>query len=133
MLPNVAVTAAAEKFLRRVVRFSGQPAGAGLRLSVTAGGCSGHSSELSVESAPRAGDAVLDVNGLRLFLPAESRPLLEGVTIDFADTPTQTGLTFFNPNSGPCACGSAPPASASVPGVARIDVGSIRRGPARAR
>ncbi len=125
MPPNVTVTAAAEKFLRRVVRFSGQPAGAGLRLTVSAGGCSGYNSEFTVEAAPRAGDAVLDVNGLAVFLPAESRLMLDGVTIDFADTPTQTGLTFFNPGAGPCACSTSAP-STLPPGVAKIDIASIR-------
>ena len=129
MVSNVTVTAAAEKFLRRVVRFSGLPAGAGLRLTVTAGGCSGYNSEFTVESSPRAGDGVLDVNGLPLFLPAESRLLLDGVTVDFADTPTQTGLTFFNPNAGPCGCSSSAPGPQA--GVARVDVASIRLAPGR--
>ena len=129
MVSNVTVTAAAEKFLRRIVRFSGLPEGAGLRLSVTAGGCSGYQSEFTVEASPRAGDSVLDVNGLPVFLPAESRLLLDGVTIDFADTPTQTGLTFFNPNAGPCGCSTSD--AAAKPAVARIDVASIRLAPGR--
>jgi iron-sulfur cluster assembly protein len=128
---KVIVTAAAEKFMRRVVRFSGQPAGAGLRLAVSAGGCSGYNAEFTVETTPRPGDETLDVNGLAVFLPAESRLLLEGVTIDFADTPTQTGLTFFNPNAASCACGTGA-TSALPPGVARVDVSSIGRAPARA-
>lgn len=125
MTLNVTVTAAAEKFLRRVVRFSGLPATAGLRLCVAAGGCSGYSSEFTVQAEPRAGDSVLDVNGLKVFLPAESRLLLDGVTVDFADTPTQTGLTFFNPNAQACGC-STSAASAALPGVTKIDIGSIR-------
>ena len=121
---NVTFTAAAEKFLRRVVRFSGLQAGAGLRLCVSAGGCSGYSSAFTVEAEPRAGDSVVDVNGLKVFLPSESRLLLDGVTVDFADTPTQSGLTFFNPNAGPCACSSS--ATAPTPGVVKVDVGAIR-------
>lgn len=115
-LPQVTVTPAAEKFMRRMVRFSEHPAG-GFRLSVSPGGCSGYASEFSVESAPRGGDAELQVNGLRMFLPAESRLLLDGVTVDFADTPTQSGLTFLNPQAAACGCSSsadAPPAQATV-------------------
>lgn len=115
--PNVTVTPAAEKFMRRMVRFSASPAG-GFRLTVTPGGCSGYTAEFSVEDGPRGGDAELAVNGLRVFLPAESRLLLDGVTVDFADTPLQSGLTFFNPNAESCACATAgdakPPAQASV-------------------
>jgi len=125
MLPNLTVTAAADKFMRRIVRFSGLPAGAGFRLLVSPGGCSGYSAEFSAEAAPQPGEQAVEVNGLRLFLPAESRLLLDGVTIDFVDTPTQSGLTFTNPNQAPCACSSS---GTSEQGVARIDVGSIGRG-----
>jgi iron-sulfur cluster assembly accessory protein len=115
--PNVTVTAAAEKFMRRMVRFSEHPSG-GFRLTVSPGGCSGYTSAFSVEPAPRGGDAELAVNGLRVFLPAESRLLLDGVTVDFADTPLQSGLTFVNPNAAACGCTTAgdnkPPAQAAV-------------------
>ncbi len=123
---NITVTAAAEKFLRRVLRFSGSPTGAGVRLIVSPGGCSGYQSDFTVESAPQPGDAVLEVNGVALFLPAASRALLDGVTIDFADTLTQTGLTFVNPNVGVCGCASSLGAG-QPPGVAKIDIGSIGR------
>lgn len=126
MLPNLTITPAAEKFMRRIVRFSGLPDGAGFRLVVSAGGCSGYNSEFSAEAAPQPGDEALEVNGLRLFLPAESRLMLEGVIMDFADTPTQSGLTFVNPNQAACACGSS--AEGAVPGIARIDVSAIGRG-----
>lgn len=127
---NITVTAAAEKFFRRVLRFSGQASGAGVRLTVSPGGCSGYNSDFTVEMSPQPGDAVLDVNGIALFLPAASRALLEGVTIDFADTLTQTGLTFMNPNAGACGCASSAGAGAPA-GVAKIDVGSIGRASAK--
>jgi iron-sulfur cluster assembly protein len=125
MLPNMTITQAAERFMKRMVRFSGLPETAGFRLTVSPGGCSGYASEFSVEAAPQAGDQTMDVNGMKLFLPAESRLILQGVTMDFADTPTQSGLTFFNPQAGACAC-SSEGSSAKAPGVASIDVSSIR-------
>jgi len=121
---NVNITNAAEKFMRRMVRFGGAGADAGFRLTVSAGGCSGYASEFSVEPAPKPGDAALEVNGLKLFLPAESRLMLEGVTIDFADTPMESGLTFFNPNSSGCGtCGSSSTSAAR----AKVDIASIQR------
>ncbi|MFZ3120097.1 MAG: iron-sulfur cluster assembly accessory protein [Variovorax sp.] len=127
MLPSLTVTPAAEKFMRRIVRFSGLPAGAGFRLVVSAGGCSGYNSEFSAEAAPQPGEQTLVVNGtLRVFLPAESRLLLEGCTMDFADTPTQSGLTFMNPNQAACGCSSAE--TAAPPGMATISVSAIGRG-----
>lgn len=125
MLPHVTVTPAAEKFMRRIVRFSGLPAGAGFRLLVSPGGCSGYQAEFSAEAALKEGEQALEVGDLLLFLPAESRLLLDGVTIDFVDTPTQSGLTFVSQNQAPCACSST---GTSEPGVAHIDVGAIGRG-----
>jgi iron-sulfur cluster assembly accessory protein len=110
--------------MRRMVRFSEHPAG-GFRLTVAPGGCSGYTSEFTVESAPRGGDAELAVNGLRVFLPTESRLLLDGVTVDFADTPLQSGLTFVNPNAEACGCSTA--GDAKPPAQASISVSSIRR------
>lgn len=102
---EVTLTPAAEKFVRRMLRFEGGP-DAGFRLSVTAGGCSGLSAQFTVEAAPKTGDGEFVIQGIKFFLPAESRLLLEGVTIDFTDTPTQTGLVFHDPKQGSCGCKS---------------------------
>jgi len=130
--PNISVTPAAEKFIRRMVRFSGLSEGAGFRLAVSAGGCSGLNSEFTVESTPAAGDSTVDVNGLRLFLPAESRLLLDGVTLDFSDSAMSTGLIFINPNGNTCACSSSAgeagrPTYAPNGNVVTFDVASIKR------
>ena len=122
--PHVIVTPAAEKFMRRMVRFSESPTG-GFRLTVTPGGCSGYSSEFTVEAAPRASDAELAVNGVRVFLPAESRLLLDGATVDFADTPLQSGLTFVNPNAEACGCSTAD--AGQPPAQATVSLSSIKR------
>jgi len=124
LTPNVTVTHAAEKFMRRMVRFSTSPEG-GFRLTVAPGGCSGYSSEFTVEAAPRGGDAELAVNGVRVFLPTESRLLLDGVTVDFADTPLQSGLTFVNPNAEACGCSTA--GDTKPPAQATVSLSSIKR------
>ncbi|MDO9314387.1 MAG: iron-sulfur cluster assembly accessory protein [Burkholderiaceae bacterium] len=126
MQPKVTVTPAAEKFMRRMVRFSDHPAG-GFHLTVTPGGCSGYASEFKVAASPGAGDGEVLVNGLRLFLPAESRLLLDGVTIDFAESPTQSGLTFFNPAQAACGCSTSGEAAPAMPAEAGVTVGSIKR------
>ncbi|HXX66191.1 MAG TPA: iron-sulfur cluster assembly accessory protein [Polyangiaceae bacterium] len=100
---SVIVTESAEKFMRRMTRFGGGGAGAGFRLVVSPGGCSGLSADFSVEQDARPGDETLIVNGFRIFVPAASVKLLAGVTIDFVDTPMQQGLTFFNPRA-PASC-----------------------------
>lgn len=121
---NLTITPSAEKFIRRMVRFGGAGDDAGFRLTVTAGGCSGYASEFTVEAAPRQNDAVVTVNGVKLFLPAESRLMLDGVTIDFADTAMATGLSFINPNAASCACSSTGDAK---PAAVSVSVASIQR------
>lgn len=121
---NLTITPSAEKFIRRMVRFGGAGDDAGFRLTVSAGGCSGYASEFTVEAAPRQNDAVVTINGVKLFLPAESRLMLDGVTIDFADTAMATGLSFINPNAASCACSSSGDAK---PAAVSVSVSSIQR------
>lgn len=102
---DLSITPSAEKFIRRMLRFDGGP-GSGFRLQVTAGGCSGLAAEFSVETTPKSGDAVAEVNGIKFFLPAESRLLLDGVTIDFVEASTHSGFVFHDPKQKSCACGT---------------------------
>lgn len=109
------LTAAAEKFIGRMVRFGGAGDKAGFRLSVSAGGCSGLASEFSVEAVALPGDAVVEVNSVKFFLPAESRLLLDGATIDFAETPTGGGLSFVTATPSTCGtCGSSGSSASSI-------------------
>lgn len=122
--PQVTVTPAAQKFMRRMVRFSDHPSG-GFRLSVSPGGCSGFSSAFTVEPKPQANDAELLVDGLRVFLPAESRLLLDGVTVDFTETAVQSGFAFINPNAAAACCSTATPSDR--PAMAAVSLSSIKR------
>lgn len=105
-----ALTPAAERFIRRMLRLDG--AGGQFRLAVTQGGCSGLAAEFGVESEPRPGDKAVDVGGIPSLLPAESRLLLDGVTIDFVDTATETGFVFHDPKGGTCGCAGSDAAPA---------------------
>ncbi|MDP3126695.1 MAG: iron-sulfur cluster biosynthesis family protein [Thiobacillus sp.] len=116
------LTAAAEKFISRMVRFGGAGDNAGFRLRVSAGGCSGLASEFSVEAAALPGDAIVEVNTVKFFLPAESRLLLEGATIDFSESPTGGGLSFIT--ATPSTCGSCGSSSSS----ASIDISGLGHG-----
>jgi iron-sulfur cluster assembly protein len=122
---NILITPKAESFMRRMIRFNGGAAEAGFRLVVSPGGCSGFNSSFTVETAPLQGDAVLNSNGVRIFLPAESRIMLEGVTVDFTDTAMSTGLNFINPNAQSCACSSA--STGAPPPSATVSIASIQR------
>lgn len=99
---NLSITPAAEKFVRRMLRFDGGP-GSGFRLMVAPGGCSGLSAEFEVANAPASGEMVYEINGLKFFLPAQSRLLLKDVTMDFQETATSSGFKFHDPkNASTC-------------------------------
>ena len=121
---DMTVTAAAERFIRRMLRFGGSPE-CGFRIVMTSGGCSGLAGDFSIETAPQTGDAVHEHNGMKFFVPAESRLLLDGVTVDFADTPTQTGLVFHDPKAAGSCCSSS--SKDVLPGVSSIAIASIER------
>ena len=76
-MPNFTITPKAHRFMKMMVMTDGGP-DAGFRLAVTPGDCSGLSAEIAVLAEPLAGDAVVTRDGLKLFLPVESRVLLRG-------------------------------------------------------
>ena len=121
---DITVTPAAERFIRRMLRLCGEP-GSGFRLVVNTGGCSGLTANFSVEAKLRPGEAVYVHNGMPFFLPAQSRLLLDGVTIDFADTATETGLVLHDPKATGGGCSSS--GKDALPGVSSIDIASIGR------
>ncbi len=109
---SITMTPAAEKFIRRLLRFDG---GTGLRLAVKPGGCSGLSAEFNVAAGANPGEQAVNVNGVTLYLAAESQLLLDGVGIDFVETPLQSGFVFNDPkNTGSCSSAAAPGASPLV-------------------
>lgn len=111
----------AEAFMRRMVRMGGGN-GAGFRLEVSPGGCSGLAARFDVESEPGPQDVVLQANGIRVFMSPESRQLLEGAIVDFVDTKTDSGFSIIAPNASKACASSA----TSLPTVATIEVGRIR-------
>lgn len=121
---QVDVTAAAARFMQRMVRYSAHPGG-GFRLTVTPGGCSGYASEFSVEPAPLAGDTEVELGGVRAFLPTSSRLLLDGASLDFVETATQSGLSITHAAAAPCGCSTAD--AAQPPRHATVSVASIQR------
>jgi iron-sulfur cluster assembly protein len=123
---QLTLTPKAEKFIGRMIRFNGGTPEHGFRLVVSPGGCSGLSSEFTVEAGPLAGDAIVESSGLKLFLPAESRILLEGATIDFKDTPMESGLTFITQQGGNCGCSSSD-GHGEHAGPATVSIESIQR------
>jgi len=86
----------------------GLPETAGLRVRVVPGGCSGFQYSLNIEEDSRAGDFIIDRDGVKIFVDMFSGQYLNGVRIDYVTGVMGSGFTFTNPNAtGSCGCGSS--------------------------
>ena len=104
----VSTTEKAREELKKVFAEQNLPEGAGLRIGVKGGGCSGFSYVMGFDGAPTEDDYVQDVDGLNLFVDKKSALYLEGTTLDYVETIQQKGFVFNNPNaSGTCGCGQS--------------------------
>ncbi len=85
-----------------------QPGGAGLRFGVRKTGCSGYAYVVDVAGAAGAGDTVVEIGGLSVFIDATSLPHVEGTEIDFVHRGLNQEFVFRNPQStGECGCGES--------------------------
>jgi iron-sulfur cluster assembly protein len=101
------LTPAASKAISRFIKGAENPV-AGLRIFVSGGGCAGLQYGLRLEQDKAEDDYEFDLGGATLLVDPMSRPMLEGLTVDFIDSLTQTGFKFNNPNAtGGCACGQS--------------------------
>lgn len=109
--PGIAVTLSdrAAEEVRKFMAAEEVPAEtAGLRVSVLPGGCSGFKYSLNIEERSLEDDAVLELNGIRVFVDAFSLQYLNGVTVDYTSSMQGSGFTFTNPSAtGGCGCGSS--------------------------
>jgi iron-sulfur cluster assembly accessory protein len=103
-MANVALTAAAATKIKEIA--ASEPAGAGLRVAVEGGGCSGFQYEIGVASAPTAEDLVIERDGARLFVDPISLPFLLGSEVDWVDELIGAAFKIKNPNAASsCGCG----------------------------
>jgi len=108
---NAVLTPAAERFMRRVLRFGAGPE-AGFRLAVAPGGCSGFAVGFDLAAGPRPDDVVWEHAGLRIFLDPKSAVMLDGATVDFHESLAHTGFSVAVRGTSPQTC---TPASGFVP------------------
>ena len=83
--------------------------GAGLRVAVVGGGCSGFQYSLDLEKEERAGDAIFEVKGVKCLVDPMSSMYLMGVEVDYVEGQYgQSGFSFKNPQAKhTCGCGSS--------------------------
>ena len=103
----VTITERAAEKAKNLLETRGLSTGA-LRVFVVGGGCSGYQYGMALAQEEEDGDLVVEQEGVRILVDADSVPLLRGAEIDYVDDLMKSGFTIFNPNATKsCACGSS--------------------------
>lgn len=108
------VTQDAARQLRSLLQAQPAATGKGLRVQISKGGCSGLHYEMDLDEK-KAGDEVVERDGVEFFIDKDSASYLRGATLDFRDGLTGVGFQIENPNaSRTCGCGTSFEASQSA-------------------
>jgi iron-sulfur cluster assembly accessory protein len=101
----VTLTTAAAAHLKDLV--VDEAPGAGLRLQVIPGGCSGFEYSMSL-SPPEDGDEIVEADGAKVIVDRFSIPYLLGAQVDYEDSFQGAGFVIKNPNAtASCGCGKS--------------------------
>lgn len=105
---SVRLSPTAVERVRAMLAREQRPETAGLRVAVVGGGCSGFQYSLDFDDVPGADDAILEFDGVRVFVDAVSAGYLQGTVVDWVDGLHGAGFKFVNPNADrTCGCGSS--------------------------
>ncbi len=105
---EISITDKAIKEIKRIMEENNITPEFGLRVGVKGGGCSGLIYSLGFDPEVRAGDMVIEQNGVKLFVDGKSLFYLSGTKLDFSDGLNGNGFIFNNPNTTHnCGCGES--------------------------
>ena len=103
----IIVTDRAVAQVKRLVSKDGRP-DVFLRLGVKGGGCSGFEYLMKLDTARRANDFELVVDGVTVVCDSKSAKFLTGSTFDYTGNLIGGGFGFTNPNAArSCGCGTS--------------------------
>ena len=106
--PAVSLTANAVAKVKEIIDAQGQD-GAGLRIYIQGGGCSGFKYGMTLDNEPAPDDEIIHFDGLRVFVDSMSFPHLDGASVDYVDDALiGQGFKVENPNAvSSCGCGQS--------------------------
>lgn len=105
--PLVSITERAAEKARSLLEQKELPEGA-LRVFVVGGGCSGYQYGMALAPEVEPGDAIVEAEGVRIVVDAESSELIGGAEIDYIEDLMKSGFTIYNPNAvQSCSCGTS--------------------------
>lgn len=103
----IEITKEAVEEVKRMIEKENRP-GAGLRIGVKGGGCSGYTYALDLDDQPREGDKIIEAEGIKVYVDPKSYFFLNGGTLEYAKGMMGSGFSFKNPNAkGKCGCGAS--------------------------
>ncbi|MBN4072367.1 iron-sulfur cluster assembly accessory protein [bacterium AH-315-F03] len=103
----VNLTPAAIKEVKRLMADEGEDT-MYLRLGVEAGGCSGLSYAMGLDTQKAAGDREYEFDGVKTLVDARALLYMAGTTLDFSGGMMGGGFKFINPKAQrSCGCGSS--------------------------
>jgi len=101
------VTPKAAEKIQDFLKSESSVQGKSLRLKVAPSGCAGYEYRIAFDDKID-GDKILPQNGFDVIIDAQSMPLVEQATIDYAEDETSSGFRIKNPlEKGSCGCGKS--------------------------
>ena len=80
----------------------------GIRVGVTASGCSGMSYSLEYAKDASPADIVIEDKGVKIFVDPKAQLYIAGMEMDYFRNNFEEGFVFNNPNAtGHCGCGKS--------------------------
>ena len=105
--PTFTLTPKAAEMVKTIMKNEGRE-GAGLRVTVMPGGCSGYTYGLDFADAASADDIVVEQEGVKVFINEDVEPLVSGARLDFVESLQGAGFVLDNPNAtSHCGCGKS--------------------------
>lgn len=106
-MPVFRVTPRAAEEVASIAAREGR-AGAGLRVSVSAGGCSGYQYGFDLADSAEGDDLVVEQGAARVFVDPVSLDLLDGSELDWHESLMGSHFVVRNPQAvSGCGCGSS--------------------------
>jgi len=105
MALQITLTEKAAEHVREIMQKNNRTQAA-LRVYVSGGGCSGFRYGMALDESVNDGDDVVEAHGVKIVVDPESSTYLDGINIDYVESPTGGGFVINNPNAeATCGCG----------------------------
>jgi iron-sulfur cluster insertion protein len=80
----------------------------GLRVYVAGGGCQGFQYGMTFEEQANPDDTVVEAHGVKVFIDAQSAPMLHDAEVDYVESLQGSGFAIKNPQAkSSCGCGNS--------------------------